>query len=241
MKDIELLPLPERDTAKPAQREEGCATCGLGPPPDGFGCAWCGRQAASTPAPAQQEPLLVLAKSLLEDWADSFVDCIEGGEADEGVAATRSAIARIEAALAAQHQEPPQQEQAPIDMVLHCPACGMQHIDGPSEARQPRWQDAAGNWHCAEIQVWTNPPHRSHLCHGCGHIWRPADVPTNGVASVKTKGKADSPARLPRKPMTPSQREAIFKLAEAAMGADINLSWRHALVEAVERHHGIKE
>lgn len=35
--------------------------------------------------------------------------------------------------------------------------------------------------------------HRSHLCHGCGHIWRPADVPTNGVAAVKTKGKADSP------------------------------------------------
>src|SRR5574340_600312 len=23
---------------------------------------------------------------------------------------------------------------------------------------------------------WDNPPHRSHLCHGCGHIWRPADV-----------------------------------------------------------------
>lgn len=39
------------------------------------------------------------------------------------------------------------------------------------------------------------PSHRSHLCRpedgGCGHIWRPADVPTNGVAAVKTKGKRD--------------------------------------------------
>lgn len=40
------------------------------------------------------------------------------------------------------------------------------------------------------------PVHRSHLCRpedgGCGHIWRPADVPTNGVDAIKTKGKADS-------------------------------------------------
>ena len=70
---------------------------------------------------------------------------------------------------------------APIDMVLHCPACGLQHIDGPDE-RTPGW---------------TNAPHRSHMCHGCGHIWRPADVATNGVLAVKTKGKADSPPAAP--------------------------------------------
>ncbi|TBR76167.1 MAG: hypothetical protein EPN64_09160 [Burkholderiaceae bacterium] len=39
--------------------------------------------------------------------------------------------------------------------------------------------------------------HRSHLCvpaaGGCGHIWRPADVPTNGVIAVTTKGLNDSP------------------------------------------------
>lgn len=69
----------------------------------------------------------------------------------------------------------------PIDMVLHCPACGLQHIDAPDE-RTPDWK---------------NEPHRSHLCHGCGHIWRPADVPTNGVAAVATKGKADSPIAAP--------------------------------------------
>ena len=61
----------------------------------------------------------------------------------------------------------------PINMVLHCPSCGLQHVDAPD-----------GDW--------TNPPHRSHLCHGCGTIWRPADVPTNGVSSIETRGGADN-------------------------------------------------
>lgn len=81
---------------------------------------------------------------------------------------------------------------APIDMVLHCPACGLQHIDAP---------DA---WRPGSDPLWDNPPHRSHLCHGCGHIWRPADVPTNGMEAVKTRGKADSPiaARAPADSVT---------------------------------------
>lgn len=65
---------------------------------------------------------------------------------------------------------------APIPMILHCPQCHVQHIDEPDE----RTAD------------WTNPPHRSHLCHGCGHIWRPADVPTEGVRAIQTKGSNDS-------------------------------------------------
>jgi len=80
-------------------------------------------------------------------------------------------LAEIEAALAAPAG-------APIDMVLYCPACHTQHIDEPAPA-------------------WSNPPHRSHLCHSCGHIWRPADVATNGVKVVKTRGKADSAAPSP--------------------------------------------
>jgi hypothetical protein len=65
----------------------------------------------------------------------------------------------------------------PIPMILHCPACGEQHVDEPEPTRN-----------------WTNPPHRSHLCLTCGHIWRPADVCTSGVATIQTKGKADNPA-----------------------------------------------
>lgn len=64
----------------------------------------------------------------------------------------------------------------PIDMILHCPSCHAQHVDEPDE-RTPDWQ---------------NPPHHSHLCHACGTIWRPADVPTNGVAAITTRGTADT-------------------------------------------------
>lgn len=68
---------------------------------------------------------------------------------------------------------------APVDVLLFCPKCKMQHVD------------TAEHWGGAVED------HRSHLCvpaaGGCGHIWRAADVPTNGVAAVKTKGKADSP------------------------------------------------
>lgn len=70
----------------------------------------------------------------------------------------------------------------PIDMILHCPACLEQHIDEP-QTHQPEGVDVA--------LVWTNPPHRSHKCQHCGFIWRPADVATNGVAEIKTKGKDD--------------------------------------------------
>lgn len=77
----------------------------------------------------------------------------------------------------------------PIDMVLHCPACGMQHIDAPE-----RGVLVSGGPNAGRVRAgWSNPPHRSHLCHSCGHIWRPADVPTNGIQAVATKGKNDSP------------------------------------------------
>ncbi len=68
----------------------------------------------------------------------------------------------------------------PIDMLLFCPNCGAQHIDAPDLS--------AG---------WKNPPHRSHLCAGCGTIFRPADVPTNGVEKIKTRGERDTPGPFP--------------------------------------------
>lgn len=88
---------------------------------------------------------------------------------------------------------------SPIDMILFCPACGLQHIDEPDGVIV-----LAGRSLADAVRVegaWTNPPHRSHLCHGCGHIWRPADVATNGVAGLATHGKADSPPVRDRMPM----------------------------------------
>lgn len=78
---------------------------------------------------------------------------------------------------------------APIDIILHCPNCGTQHIDEPEIC--PVCEN--GEVGCDHDSLWTNPPHRSHFCSHCRHIWRPADVPTNGVKEIKTKGKDDSP------------------------------------------------
>ncbi|MGY0793146.1 hypothetical protein ACW7BJ_27585 [Azospirillum argentinense] len=64
---------------------------------------------------------------------------------------------------------------APLHMLLFCPRCGLQHIDAPDKTTG-----------------WTNPPHRSHLCAGCGCVWRPADAPTSGVLAIATSGKADN-------------------------------------------------
>lgn len=133
------------------------------------------------------------------------------------------------------------QGQKPIDMVLHCPACGMQHVDAPDE-RTPGW---------------VNEPHRSHLCHNCSHVWRPADAPTNGVAAVKTKGKADSPvAQAPnaqqaeaqepcqsmcetpctkRKPLTIAEVEAIL----ARWSYELHGDRARFIVRETELAHGI--
>lgn len=68
----------------------------------------------------------------------------------------------------------------PIPMVLFCPYCQTQHIDAP----EPR-------------VGWDNPPHKSHLCHKCGAVWRPSSVPTTGVVSIPA-GSTDRPP-LPTK------------------------------------------
>lgn len=54
----------------------------------------------------------------------------------------------------------------PIPMILFCPKCGVQHVD---EAEPPEW---------------LNPPHATHKCKVCKHLWRPANVFTNGVLHI---------------------------------------------------------
>lgn len=90
------------------------------------------------------------------------------------------------------------QHHAPIDMVLYCPVCHAQHIDAPDN-------DISAHPDGSESR-WTNPPHRSHLCHQCGTIWRPADVPTNGVKEIKTRGTKD---RLSAQPLGVFDREYL--------------------------------
>lgn len=79
----------------------------------------------------------------------------------------------------------------PIDMVLHCPKCREQHIDAPELATRVITANVMGI-STTDSPAWGNPPHRSHLCHDCGHIWRPCDIPTNGVSAILTQGKNDS-------------------------------------------------
>ena len=52
--------------------------------------------------------------------------------------------------------------------VLFCPACVHQHID------------------TAEPETgWNNPPHRTHKCEECGHLWLAARINTTGVKEVR--------------------------------------------------------
>jgi len=110
------------------------------------------------------------------------------------------------------------QPAVPVDMVLYCPACGLQHIDAPDLCPEC----PGGACMCVKQgEKWTNPPHRSHLCSRCGHIWRPADVPTNGVAAIKTKSKADSAALAQpavREPLTGPELPQPSLLVESAQG-----------------------
>lgn len=49
---------------------------------------------------------------------------------------------------------------APIPMLMWCPECGGRHVD-------------VGDFALKE--------HHTHACQHCGHVWRPAIVPTVGV------------------------------------------------------------
>lgn len=92
----------------------------------------------------------------------------------------------------------------PIDMLLFCPQCSFQHVDAP----QPQ-------------ENWDNPPHRSHECQNCGWVWRPADVPTNGILHIETTGERD-------KSPIPLKFTREFELARRkSVGNDLAYETRH--------------
>lgn len=140
----------------------------------------------------------------------------------------------------------------PIDMVLFCPACGMQHIDKPSGrvlyGDEPITEQSF-------TPLWGNPPHKSHLCRtedgGCNYIWRPADVPTNGVASIKTRGKNDSEVKalkrelmgltkpVQRRPLTESEIDLIAADGMRNAAGGIYATSVYEFAREIERAHGI--
>lgn len=100
----------------------------------------------------------------------------------------------------------------PVDMLLLCPNCGVQHIDAV-ETGTALSRSGLDTLTEAEVVTWSNPPHRSHLCHHCGTIWRPADVATNGVAAIETRGKNDSTlfATKAAAQATPQSKQTVWR------------------------------
>jgi hypothetical protein len=89
-------------------------------------------------------------------------------------------------------------------------AAGAAAAEAMADARATRDGRQCNRWRTPE---WTNPPHKSHLCHGCGCIWRPCDQPTEGVATIETSGKADNWVGSGATPAV-DMREAAAKVAE---------------------------
>ncbi|ATF86916.1 hypothetical protein [Burkholderia gladioli] len=123
-------------------------------------------------------------QKMLDCWWDglqkgaAFVNCTPRGVYG----------AMLDAAPAA-----PVAEAEPIPMLLFCPRCGTQHIDAPESEPGQLISGGPNAGRAVPPKVtWTNPPHRSHLCHACGIVWRPADVATVGVEAIETSGKADT-------------------------------------------------
>lgn len=141
--------------------------------------------AGSAPLP----PVPGLTDEQIETWADGF---IREKAFNRPVALAIAFEAAKFARAALSLPKPEAAEPAPIDMVLHCPKCGAQHVDAPEGTGTFYGTDE----NPVELMLWDNPPHKSHFCHACGYIWRPADVPTNGVLAINTKGKDDSPIAL---------------------------------------------
>lgn len=124
-----------------------------------------------------------------------------------------------------------EREQLPIPMILLCPMCGVQHIDAPETHHVDRAMAEIGM--VVDYSAsWDNPPHRSHLCHACGCIWRPADVPTTGVARIETRGKADTfDVSKARELVREQAKGARGEMRHVAEVADINASALCAVVD----------
>jgi hypothetical protein len=101
-------------------------------------------------------------------------------KSDERVSRLSARVTELEARLA-----------SPIDILLFCPNCAERHVDEAKPDICETCGHGEAECSCAEYTAWLNPPHKSHRCEECNHVWRPADVPTNGVRAIQTKGLRD--------------------------------------------------
>lgn len=180
------------------------------------GAAHAGRSPAPTPADGEREP-----KAMTEEEAERSLDAEMKRRLDANDLASTMQLykawqlraLKAEKELEALRSPPADTgtELAPIDMILHCPVCHEQHIDEPEEGDPDFTEDGRA---FVARKGWDNPPHRSHLCHGCGSIWRPADVPTNGVREIKTKGKADALRTSPEGAQTVTNSDIFEVLSD---------------------------
>jgi hypothetical protein len=148
------------------------------------------RRADPAPSAAPAQPVTQLHQPTAEWARDGIATFVADHWADR-----KHTLAEIEAGIRAiEIRVPPAppaaQPVVPIPMLLHCPRCGTQHVDAVESTLA--WTGGAVPEPSHDEVTWDNPPHRSHLCHHCGCIWRPADVPTTGVKAIATKGKADT-------------------------------------------------
>lgn len=88
----------------------------------------------------------------------------------------------------------------PIDMIIYCPECKNMHIDAETplickdcgchfdkhgEEVDGDGRHACENCEaCNEFRPWLNDPHKRHRCAFCNHVFKTANVATNGVRSL---------------------------------------------------------
>jgi hypothetical protein len=97
---------------------------------------------------------------------------------------------------------------APVDMIIFCPKCHLQHVDEPNptvcmdcghkKTRHDFPDESDGRnfdicleqgCQCTSFNPWTNPPHRKHRCQNpvCNHVFAvTATIKTNGVKELPT-------------------------------------------------------
>lgn len=124
----------------------------------------------------------------------------------------------------------PPEKTFPIPMLLHCPACGAKHVDAPefcSFCEEAGACFAGMESFPKTCTAWLNPPHRSHRCQACDHVWRPADVCTTGVDAIRTAGKSDSASVEPASwvPADEGDREREVELIDSGQAQPNEVVW----------------